>query len=219
MVGRIGRKAAVLTVIFGSALALLSACSSGVPQADYDAAKQQLTVKEQEVAAAKQEVASLTAQLKPAAAREPKRLEAKITVEMDEATGAMYFATPGGAQGGPFTLPAGKTVGIHFVNNGEKLHEFMFGRAVQTVDGKVDGYETNLFEKVAADVFIYANGKMVEIGGAEFEEIEVEPGAEVWMRMNFPVDLKGEWELGCFVQEPNEKGHYAQGMKAKFIIE
>ncbi len=101
----------------------------------------------------------------------------------------------------------------------EKLHEFMFGRALETVEGKTDGYEVNLFEKVSADLFVYASGKMVEVGGANFEEIEVEPGAEVWMRMTFPPEMKGEWEIGCFVQEPNAKGHYDQGMKAKLIIE
>lgn len=199
-------------------VALLVGCASGVSQADYDAVQQQLSAKDQEVVAAKQQVASLQEQVKPIVAREPKRLESKITIEMNEGPSDMYFSAAG-AKGGPFRLPAGKTVGIHFVNTGKEKHEFFFGRTVKTVDGKVDGYETNLFEKVTGDVFVYANGKMVEIGGAEFEEIEVEPGAEVWIRANFPADLKGEWQIGCFVQEPDKKGHYDQGMKAAFIIE
>jgi uncharacterized cupredoxin-like copper-binding protein len=45
--------------------------------------------------------------------------------------------------------------------------------------------------------------------------MEVESGVrDVWIRMNIPADLKGEWELGCFVE-----GHYEQGMHAKLIIE
>ena len=198
--------------------ALFVGCASGVSKADYEAVQQQLSAKDQEVTAAKQQVASLQEQVKPALAREPKRLESKMTIEMNEGASDMYF-TSAGAKGGPFRLPSGKTVGIHFVNTGKEKHEFFFGRTVKTVDGKVDGYETNLFEKVTGDVFVYANGKMVEIGGAEFEEIEVEPGAEVWIRANFPAELKGEWQIGCFVQEPDKKGHYDQGMKAAFIIE
>jgi uncharacterized cupredoxin-like copper-binding protein len=185
--------------------------------------QQQLTAKEKELATAQQQLTVLQQQLKPAAPREPKRLEQKITIDMGETTDGMFFATPEGQKGGPFTLPAGKTVGIRFVNNGKKLHEFLFGRTVlKTAEGKLDGYQVNLFENVAADLFVYypVSGKMamVEIGGAAFEEIEVEPGTEVWMRMNFPAELKGEWEIACFVQEPGEKGHYEQGMKAKLII-
>ncbi|MEK7873548.1 MAG: hypothetical protein AAB502_06805, partial [Chloroflexota bacterium] len=168
------KRAGVLTVL-GMSMALLTACS-GVSQADYDAAKQQLGAKEQELTAAKQQVTSLQQQAKPAAPREPKRLEAKITIVMGETKpSAMWFATAEGQQGGPFRLPAGKTVGLHFVNKGEKLHEFIIGRQVQLQAGKADGYQTNLFEKVAADVFVYQAGKMVEIGGAAFEELELDP--------------------------------------------
>jgi uncharacterized cupredoxin-like copper-binding protein len=223
MEGGKGIKVAALLGLVGVVLALLSACGGAASQQDYDAVKQQLAAKEQEAAAAKQQVTALQKQIEPAAPREPKRLEAKITIDMGE-TGKdqMWFATPQGAKGGPFRLPAGKTVGIHFVNKGEKKHEFLFGRTVlKTPQGQLDGYQVNLFEKVAADLFVYyyPSGKMVEIGGAKFEEIEVEPGAEVWIRVNFPAELKGEWEIGCFVEEPGEKGHYDQGMKAKLIVE
>lgn len=204
--------------LVGAATALLTACGSGISEADYNAVKQQLGTAQQETTAAKQQVASLQEQLKPAAAREPKRLQSKITIEMNEGASDMFFSAEG-AKGGPFRLPTGKTVGIHFVNKGKEKHEFFFGRTPKTVDGKVDGYEVNLFEKVTGDIFVYANGKMVEIGGAEFEEVEVEPGAEVWIRASFPADLKGEWQIGCFVQEPDKKGHYDQGMKAALILE
>jgi uncharacterized cupredoxin-like copper-binding protein len=222
MESRKGIKVAALLGLAGVVLALLSACGGAASQQDYDAIKQQMAAKEQEAAAAKQQVTTLQKQLEPAPPREPKRLEAKITIDMGETKSDMFFATPAGVKGGPFRLPAGKTVGIHFVNKGEKKHEFLFGRTVlKTAQGQLDGYQVNLFEKVAADLFVYyyPSGKMVEIGGAEFEEIEVEAGAEVWIRVNFPAELKGEWEIGCFVEEPGEKGHYEQGMKAKLIIE
>ncbi|MBI4310545.1 MAG: hypothetical protein HY681_02095 [Chloroflexi bacterium] len=220
-------KVATLTALSGVALALLSACGSGVAQQDYDTVKQQLATSEQEAtaakqeaAAAKQQVTSLQGQLKPAAPQEPKRLEEKITVEMGETPSDMFFATSDGAKGGPFKVTAGKTVGLHFVNKSpDKTHEVLVGQKAKVVGGSLDGYETNLFEKVAADVFVFPPGKKVEIGGGEFEEIEVGPGAEVWLRVVFPPEMKGEWELGCFVQESGQKGHYDQGMKAKLIIQ
>jgi len=211
------KRAGVLTVL-GVSMALVTACS-GVAQADYDAVKQQLGAKEQELTATKQQVTSLQQQAKPAAPREPKRLEAKVIVEMGETASDMYFAGQGGVKGQVFRVPAGKTVGFHFVNTGNKLHEFMIGRQLQLKEGKADGYQSNVFEKVVADVFAYPSGKLIEIGGAGFEEIELDPGADTWLRTKFPAEMKGEWEIGCFVQEPGQKGHYEQGMKAKLIIE
>ncbi|GEM_PF-2003138 len=219
-------KITTLTALSGVVLALLSACGSGVAQQDYDSVKQQLATTEQEATAAKQEAAaakkqvvSLQEQLKPPAAQKPGRLEATITIEMGETANDMFFATPEGQKGGPFTLPAGKTVGIHFVNHGKKLHEFIIGRGMKLVDGKPDGFEVNLLEKVVSDVFVYPSGSKIEVAGAEFEEAEVGPAADIWIRTTFPAELKGEWEIACIVQEPNAKGHYEQGMKAKLIIQ
>ena len=223
MKGRNGIRMAMLAALLVIALAVLSACGGGVSQEDYDAAIAARDAAQADLSAAQQQVTSLEQQLQPTAPREPKRLEAKITIEMGETPNDMFFTSPEGVKGGPFRLPADKTVGMHFVNKGEKLHEFMFGRMIMSEDGRPHGYMTSLFEGVAADLFVYSplSGKMVmvEIGGAEFEEIEVDPGAEVWLRTTFPAELKGEWEIGCFVQEPDAKGHYDQGMHAKLIIE
>lgn len=146
-----------------------------------------------------------------AAPREPKKLEAKTTIAMNE----MFFADEHGMKGGPFRVPAGKTVGIHIVNKGQIEHEIMFGRKTTGHEGEDHGYGVSLFENVPADVFIYPSGKKVEVEteGA-LEEIELEPGADVWLRVKFPENLKGTWEIGCFVP-----GHYEAGMKALFIIE
>jgi uncharacterized cupredoxin-like copper-binding protein len=147
----------------------------------------------------------------PAASREPGRLEAKVTIEM----GDFVFATDQGVAGGPFRVPAGKTVGIRVVNKDEMEHEILFGREVESKDGLPVGYKVPLFEEVSADVFVYPSGKKVEVVTEdELGEIELEPGAEVWIRANFPAALKGEWEIGCILP-----GHYERGMKAKLIIE
>jgi len=219
MLGRKGIMRLVLVGGVGLALAL-GACARGVSQTDFDAVKQQLSTKEQEAAAAKQQVTSLQAQLKPAAPQEPKRLEAKITIVMGDTATDMFYATAEGVKGGPFRVPAGKTVGIHLVNKGPKeAHEVLFGQKMKLLDGKPDSFEVNLFEKVAADVFVYPSGTKVEVGGGMFKELELEIGAEAWIRATFPAELKGEWEIACVIQEPGEKGHYEQGMKAKLIIE
>lgn len=147
----------------------------------------------------------------PAAAREPGRLEAKLTIVMGE----FVFATDQGVAGGPFRVPTGKLVGIRMVNKDEVEHEILFGRDVESKDGLPAGYKVSLFEKVPADVFVYPSGKKAEVeteGG--LEAIELETGAEVWIRANFPPGMKGEWEIGCFIP-----GHYERGMKAKLIIE
>ena len=45
--------------------------------------------------------------------------------------------------------------------------------------------------------------------------MEVEPGVkDIWIRITVPANLKGEWEIGCFVE-----GHYAGGMHAKLVFE
>lgn len=142
--------------------------------------------------------------------REPKDLEAKVTIVMGEALPHMYFASAEGAQGGSFTLPAGKTVGIRVINSGKLGHEIAFGQGFDSAKGD---YAKNLFGSQTVDLFVFKPVKL-EAEGATFGEIEVEPGGDFWIRTKFPTELKGEWELGCFVE-----GHYDAGMKAKLIIE
>lgn len=145
------------------------------------------------------------------APREPKKLEAKITIVMGE----MFFANEQGVRGGPFRVPAGKKVGIHIVNKGVVEHEIMFGREVEYHEGYPHGYQHALFEEIPVDVFVYPSGEKVEVETeGMLEEIELEPGADVWLRVNFPSEAKGVWEIGCFVP-----GHYEAGMKAVFIVE
>lgn len=150
----------------------------------------------------------------------PKRLETIVEIDMNE----FSFATPDGLRNPTFTIPVGKTVGIHLHNEGAVMHELVIGRkpvkfAETDVSGtKVlvpDGYNTLLFDDLAADVFFYYGEVKAELGGARFEELEMEPGIkDVWLRLQFPPELAGEWEIGCFVP-----GHYEAGMHATLIVE
>lgn len=140
----------------------------------------------------------------------PKRLEAVIEIDMNE----FSFAKPQGERNPTFRLPAGKTVGIHIHNEGAIVHELAIGRkAKATADGFE--YEEILMEKVPSDLFFYYGKVKAEVEDALFGELEIEAGVrDVWIRLNIPAELKGEWELGCFVQ-----GHYEQGMKARLLVE
>lgn len=145
---------------------------------------------------------------------QPKRLEAVIEIDMGE----FYFANPAGEKNPLFTLPAGKTVGIHFHNEGMIVHELMIGRMAkdEAQHGEYHGeYHQLLTKLVPSDLFFYYGQAKVEIEDATFAELEADSGIrDIWIRINVPAELKGEWEIGCFVE-----GHYEQGMKAKLLVE
>lgn len=174
----------------GALLALASACGDDGEEAQTQARTDALVSHEAGAAHAKQ----------------PKNLEAVVEIDMDE----LFFGNPEGEQNPTFTLPAGKTVGIHIHNEGGVVHELAIGRNL-----KEGEYEEILTELVPSDLFFYYGDVKAEIEDAEFGEAEVEPGVrDTWIRMNVPAELAGEWELGCFVE-----GHYDGGMHAKLIVE
>ena len=141
---------------------------------------------------------------------QPKRLESVVEIDM----GDHYFANVQQEKNPTFTLPTGKTIGIHIHNEGAELHELMIGRTVVMKEGE-HGYEQNLTELVSSDVFFYYGDVKAEIGGATYGEIEMDEGVrDLWIRINVPANLKGEWELGCFAPE-----HYDKGMHAKLIFQ
>lgn len=181
-----------MLLVGGTILALAAACGGSAPAA---------TTKPGPL------VASAAHKAGAAHALQPKRLAVVAEVDMYE----LYFANPQGQKNPTFTLPAGKTVGIHIHNEGTLMHEIAIGRTV-----KKDGdYEQNLTELVESDVFFYYGEVKAELGGATYGEIEVEPGVkDIWIRITVPANLKGEWEIGCFVE-----GHYEGGMHAKLVFE
>jgi uncharacterized cupredoxin-like copper-binding protein len=152
--------------------------------------------------------------------QQPKRLETVSEIDMGE----FYFATPDGTKNPVFRLSVGKTIGLHLHSDGAVLHEVVLGRgplefAETDVGGRKvavpEGYSTNLFKEIEADVFFYYGDVKAEVGGANFGEIEMDPGLQnTWIRFKVPETLKGEWELGCFAP-----GHYEAGMHAKVIID
>ena len=112
------------------------------------------------------------------AAREPKKLEVKMVIEM----GDIFFADANGVKSDTFRVPAGKTVGIHIVNKGAIEHEIMFGRELTHEAGMPHGYAASLLEDVPADVFAYPSGKKIEVetedNETEAEENESESDVE-----------------------------------------
>jgi uncharacterized cupredoxin-like copper-binding protein len=182
---------ALMFVAVVAILALASACTKAAPPPN-------LIQTSREVLAAHN----------PGAAHQfqPKRLEALVEIDMYE----FYFANPQGEKNPTFRIPAGKTVGIHLHNEGADEHELAIGRTAEAGE-----YQEVLTELVPSDLFFYYADTKAEIKDAEFEELEVEPGVrDVWLRINVPEELKGEWEIGCFVE-----GHYEQGMHTKLIVE
>jgi uncharacterized cupredoxin-like copper-binding protein len=138
---------------------------------------------------------------------QPKRVESVVEIDM----GDHYFANVQGVKNPTFTLPTGKTIGIHLHNEGTVLHEIVIGRTLK--DG--GDYEEMLTELVSSDVFFYYGEVKAEVGGAMYGELEMDQGVrDVWIRINVPANLKGEWELGCFAPD-----HYEKGMHAKLIFQ
>ncbi len=154
--------------------------------------------------------AGTTNEGKPTVAQEPKRLEQKVFITM----GDYFFADASGTKGGTFRVSAEKTVGIHIQNDGAMLHEVMFGRGVAYEDGTPDGFEVSLFEDVAADVFVFDPVKIEVATEHGLSELEIDADGELWIRAKFPAEMKGEWEIACFVP-----GHFESGMKATLVIE
>ncbi|HKZ50894.1 MAG TPA: sulfocyanin-like copper-binding protein [Dehalococcoidia bacterium] len=183
-------KAVALAALFSLALLALAACGEKGEEAAATPAPGALAA------------AHLPLEKKTA---KPKRLEAVVEIDMHE----MYFGNPKGEKNPSFRLPAGKTVGIHIHNEGSVTHELAIGRNAKKAS---EGFEYGEALKVPTDLFFYYGDQKVEVEGAEFGEVEVDPGMrDMWIRGTFP---KGEWELGCFVE-----GHYEAGMKAKLIFE
>ena len=138
---------------------------------------------------------------------QPKRVESVVEIDM----GDHYFGNVQGQKNPTFTIPTGKTIGIHIHNEGTVMHEIVIGRTLK----KGGDYEETLTQLVESDVFFYYGEVKAEIGGAMYGEVEVEDSIrDVWIRINVPAKFKGEWEIGCFAPE-----HYEKGMHAKLIFQ
>ena len=137
----------------------------------------------------------------------------------------------------------GQTVTFVLVNEGEKEHEFMIGRDVNTDDGFPNGFHTNWLDTLEPMPMVMpaeaaVGGESMDMGGDEgmdmgeegehaHEEEDMhmdhgfmvvrDPGQTAEMTIVIPSDAGGqEWEIGCFT---DDGAHYDEGMKGKLIIE
>ena len=118
-------------------------------------------------------------------------------------------------------LKVGQQVTLVLVNNGQLVHEIMFGRDVMEMNNRPAGYQVDLFEAggVEPEVNVTVEGQM----GEEMEEEEEHGGFMVVLgtggraTMTFTVTegMIGEWEMGCFEQEGV---HYDAGMHGPVTI-
>lgn len=109
--------------------------------------------------------------------------------------GEYYYKKDDDKKNAPIKLEAGNEYLIKFENAGINEHQATFGKDPDLAKRR---YRKNLFtgEKTG------------------FQGLILTPGQEALLHLNFGVDKKGEWEIGCFIP-----GHYEAGMKAPFIIE
>ena len=120
-------------------------------------------------------------------------------------------------------IPAGQPVQLVFTNMGEMEHEFMAGRTVGDGDFEVDLFAgldveirtegaEHVHEEVAedhddaAEHHDNADGHHGD-GGDHGTMVLLEEGGRASMTFTLPVELRGEWEMACFIT-----GHYRRGM-------
>ncbi len=121
-------------------------------------------------------------------------------------------------------IPAGQLVMLVFTNTGEVEHEFMAGRTVVDGDFAVDlfaGLDIEMgTEEAAAD----HDDATVPAGhdnsdghhdddAAHGTMVLLQGGGRTTMTFTLPVELRGEWETGCFLT-----GHYGRGMHGTLSV-
>ncbi len=133
-------------------------------------------------------------------------------------------------------IPAGQRVQLVFTNTGEVEHEFMAGRTVADGDFAVDlfaGLEVEFgavegnvpaghdnsdgHHDVAAPAAVPA-GHDNSDGHHDGEDahgtmVSLPAGGHTTMTFTLPVELRGDWETGCFLT-----GHYGRGMHGTLTV-
>lgn len=122
-------------------------------------------------------------------------------------------------------IPAGQPVTLVFENEGAVQHEFMAGRVAASGD-----FEADLFANVDVEMESVGAADHDDAGAAPHDHpvpaahmhagqddhgtmIVVEPGARGSMTFELPADLRGEWEMACFIL-----GHYDGGMHGTVVV-
>jgi len=119
-------------------------------------------------------------------------------------------------------IPAGRPVQLVFMNTGEVEHEFMAGRTVADGDFEVDLFagldveirteEAEHGHEEAAEHHDNADGHHVD-GGDHGTMVLLEEDGRASMTFILPIELRGEWEMACFVT-----GHYRRGMHGTLTV-
>ncbi len=145
-----------------------------------------------------------------------------ITIELDE-----FSFSPANIK-----VKVGDTVTIKLVNVGEKEHEFMIGREVETDEGFPDGFHVNFFadmmglEVMPMDAAMGIPGMDMDSTDSTMAGMEDEmghgfmvmrdPGEQASITFTVTEANIGEWEMGCFEEDG---AHYDDGMKGTFTVE
>lgn len=108
-------------------------------------------------------------------------------------------------------LAADQAVTLTVRNEGRVPHELMIGREPKR-DG---GYARDLLAAARVEVVAGQGYRWSGAGGhaGHGAELLVEAGGHATLRLEFPADAAGEWELGCFLP-----GHYEAGMKGVLVV-
>ncbi len=126
----------------------------------------------------------------------------------------------------------GDVVTIKLVNTGDKEHEFMIGRQVDTDEGFPDGFHENFFaDTMGLDVMpmdaamgmtdMDMDSTATTMAGMEDEMghgfmVMRDPGEQATITFTVTAAHIGEWEMACFEEDG---AHYDDGMKGTFTVE
>lgn len=133
----------------------------------------------------------------------PDRAETDVRFTM-----ADFRLTPASA-----TVPAGEPVTLTFVNEDDVAHDLSFGRMLIATDGRPSSFADDLLTMIARTV---EPPSALLVGADGAPVVMVAPGSTVVMRVEFPQDLRGTWEIGCF-----QSGgcHQIAGIHGALIVE
>jgi uncharacterized cupredoxin-like copper-binding protein len=121
------------------------------------------------------------------------------------------FTLEGQGPNEPIMLESGKTYAFEFKNEDNLDHEILWGSKFMINDqGQREDYETNLFEEV--EVIVEGDGWEAHSPG--LIELELKAGKALEVIVTIPEEVKGQWEMGCFVP-----GHHEAGMHTPIVIQ
>lgn len=133
---------------------------------------------------------------------------------------------------GDIKVKVGDTVTIKLNNVGDKEHEWMIGREVESEEGFPNGFHVNFFDDMMGLEVMPMDAAMgmpdMEMDGDDstMEGMDDDmghgfmvmrmPGEAATITFTVTEDQIGEWEMACFEEDG---AHYDDGMRGTFIVE